>query len=61
MSERSQSYSFLTSFLRSFDALSQVVVNSPYTKLPAQDGCKYGTEQDCEGKKKNYFLKIIIC
>lgn len=42
-SERSHSYPVLTSFLRSFDPLSQVEVNSPCTKLPAQDGCKYGT------------------
>lgn len=60
MSERNHSYSALTSFLRAFDPLSQVEVNSPCTKLPAQDGCKYGKEQDCEGKKKNHFLKIII-
>lgn len=44
MSERSHSCSVLTFFLRSFDTSGQVEINSPCTKLPAQDGCKYSTE-----------------
>lgn len=35
VSERSHSYSVLTSFPRPFDPLSQVVFNSRYTKLPS--------------------------